>query len=54
LAGKMDPRLRRILKETNMKAGDFLLDQLGKFTGYIQFDPITRQRIEDLNGIKIQ
>ena len=54
LAGKMDPRLIRILKETNMKAGDFLLDQLGKFTGYIQFDPITRQRIEDLNGIKIQ
>ena len=51
---KLDPRLIRILKETNMKAGDFILQQMEKFNGYIKLSPETRAALLNLNKIKIK
>ena len=51
---KLDPRLIRILKETNMKAGDFILQQMEKFNGYIKITPEVRAALLNLNKIKIK
>ena len=52
--GELNPKLKRILKITGMKAGDFFLNEIDKFNGFIELDQSTREQILSLNGIKLQ
>ena len=52
--GELNPKLKRILKITGMKAGDFFLNEVDKFNGFIELDQSTREQILSLNGIKLQ
>jgi len=51
--GKMDRRLRRILIESGMKPGDFFVEQMEKFNGYIQLTKQERDNLLRLNEVPL-
>ena len=51
--GKMDRRLRRILIESGMKPGDFFVEQMEKFNGYIQLSKQERDNLLRLNEVPL-
>ena len=53
MQGKMDPRLITILKETGVKPGDFFVQQFAKFHGYIRLSQEDKQKLLELNRIKL-
>ena len=51
--GKMDKRLRRILIESGMKPGDFFVEQMEKFNGYIELTKQERDNLLRLNEVPL-
>jgi hypothetical protein len=51
--GKLDPRLRRMLKELGIKPGDFFIQQFSKFQGHIRLSEENKKKLLELNGIKL-
>ena len=51
--GKMDRRLRRILIESGMKPGDFFVEQMEKFNGYIELSKQERDNLLRLNEVPL-
>ena len=51
--GKMDRRLRRILIESGMKPGDFFVEQMEKFNGYIELTKQERDNLLRLNEVPL-
>ena len=51
--GKMDRRLRRILIESGMKPGNFFVEQMEKFNGYIQLSKQERDNLLRLNEVPL-
>ena len=51
--GKMDRRLRRILIESGKKPGDFFVEQMEKFNGYIQLSKQERDNLLRLNEVPL-
>jgi hypothetical protein len=51
--GKMDRRLRRILKESGMQTGDFFIEQMEKFNGYIKLSKQEKDNLLRLNEVPL-
>lgn len=51
--GKMDRRLRRILIESGIKPGDFFVEQMEKFNGYIELTKQERDNLLRLNEVPL-
>jgi len=51
--GKMDRRLRRILIESGKKPGDFFVEQMEKFNGYIELTKQERDNLLRLNEVPL-
>ena len=51
--GKIDRRLRRILKESGKKPGDFFIEQMEKFNGYIVLPKQERDNLLRLNEVPL-
>ena len=51
--GKMDRRLRRILKESGMQTGNFFIEQMEKFNGYIKLSKQEKDNLLRLNEVPL-
>ena len=49
----MDRRLRRILKESGMQTGDFFIEQMEKFNGYIKLSKQEKDNLLRLNEVPL-
>ena len=51
--GKMDRRLRRILIESGKKPGEFFVEQMEKFNGYIKLSKQEKDNLLRLNEVPL-